>query len=217
MVLRAGAGLLVALVLGGCQPAGGGSSSASSKTPAPAPVAIPAEQAEPSPEPKAAVNDPLEVVKQFDLLCYGTNGNPAQIARMVEAMDLKAAPPELMEMMSSGRGDQGKAYILEFNQEAERLMVVGVGDNGTCSVYAGGFAAASVEAALKENFKLLEVAADQVGMQTMTMHVPGGTSNRLSEAHQKGVVSIVRSKDASGDNEILIGFIPPELAKATLN
>lgn len=211
MVLRVGLGFVVAIALAGCQQAGVGESTGPevSATP-PAP---PAQDAPARSEPEA--NDALKVVRHFDQLCYGTKANSRQIARMADAMGLEKAPAELMEMLSGGRGDAGDGYLLDVDQEAGRLMAVGVGDNGTCSIYAGGYDADAIEAGLKENFKLLQLGENQVGMQTMTMHVPGGTSNLISETHKKGVVSIVRSKPASGGNEILIGFIPPELAKAT--
>lgn len=158
-----------------------------------------------------------EAVRLFDTYCYATNANQNQIVRLAEAMKLKTAPDELKEIMSSGRGDQAQAFLVSVDHSANKFMVVGGADTGTCSFYAGGHNADAIEAALKQQFKLFQIAEDQVGLQIMTMHIPDGQANRVSETHLKGLITILRHKpNTGGDDGILISFIPPEVVKATI-
>lgn len=211
MPFRCLAPLVLVAALTGCK------APTSSPQPSP-PTATPAAIAPPTEAKEAtqATATVPEAVKQFDAFCYRTNADFGQIERLAKAMNLQDAPPDLMELMSSGRGDEGKAFVIELDRTIPRVMIVGAGKNGTCSIYAGGYDSDAIESSLKSQFQLLKVAEDSVGLQTMTMHIPGGTSNRLSETHEKGLVSILRSKPETGNGEeIMIAFVSPEVAKAT--
>ena len=167
--------------------------------------------------PKVSPSIP-EPVKQFDELCYRTEAQFDRVSRVAKARGLEKASGQLQELLSSGKAADGDSYVITFDQDNPQVMVLGLGKNGTCAVFAAGYGADDVEASLKTHFRLLEVASDDMGLQVATMYVPDGTTQMISEAHEKGIVFIMRSKPGATDSgdEIILTYAPPAVAKATL-
>lgn len=130
-------------------------------------------------------------------------------------MEFKPLPKQLEPLAAPQEGN-GRSFVVKLEikgKDVEKAIFLGVSDRNTCSIYANGYDAKKVFASAKLTYRLFSVMRDDLGLQVNEMFVPEGTSKRISEAHEKGIVGVMMVKPGSDDDAITLSYVPPETAE----
>jgi len=159
-------------------------------------------------ESVVAAPTPMEA---FDFYCYRSHADYRRVVAMAEAMRLTLARKGAEAIFGADVGT-GKAFLITNDKVKGQVILLGVSDQNTCSIFSQGFGQAAIRSAMEENFRLKQIFKDDLGLQVKEMHVPGGVKGTQGEASESGIIGLIYAKDPSFD-QITVSFIPPATAQ----
>lgn len=156
-----------------------------------------------------------KVVTHFETFCYQTGASfqhAVALADMLEKQEI--SDKNLAGVMPLDDVEDGKGYVLELDKPGKRaiLMAVVTGQDA-CSIAATGADQDEVMSSMSENYRLREVATNDIGLQVNTLYIPDGTSESIRESHHKGMIAIMKNKPGASVDTMTISYIPPRTAK----
>lgn len=153
----------------------------------------------------------LKLVNYFEMYCYQTGADFSRTTSMADALEMQEIPRDkLIGMMPLNDIEDGKGYLLEHDEVSQQgILMMAVSGLDACSVTGSNIEHGDVLEYMSREYHLLEFFKGDTGLQINTLYIPGGNSEAVEEAHEKGVISIMHSKPNAISNGITIGYLPP--------
>ena len=158
----------------------------------------------------------MQTIETFEAYCLETRADHELIVSMVSSLELIAVPDDLVPLIAGPDSTYTSAYFVEWNKGLGVYIMLGASQPDACSIFVYGLGYDRVEATLKEVYRLVLGARDDVGLQVSEMYVPWGVKGTKDEMFERGVVAVSYSKHDVSPPGFSLSYMPPKTARAVM-